>query len=52
MYFAAVKAEADRDRPKAKRIYFAILDRFPQDDFALKASERLTAFADAERSGR
>ena len=48
LYLAAVKYEADKERAKAKRIYLTLLDRFPQDDFAVKAGDRITALADVE----
>ena len=48
MYLAAVKFEADKERGKAKRLYLTIVDRFPQDDLALKAGDRITALADVE----
>lgn len=48
MYLAAVKYEADKERSKAKRLYLTIMDRFPQDDLALKAGDRITALADVE----
>ena len=48
LYLAAVKYDADKDRGSAKQLYRAIVDRFPQDDLAIKAAERMLALADQE----
>jgi hypothetical protein len=48
LYLSAAKHDADRDRGPAKRLYRAIVDRFPDDELALKAAERMTAIADQE----
>lgn len=48
MYLAGVKLEADKDRVRAKSLYMAIVERFPMDDLAIKAGERITALADVE----
>ena len=48
LYLTAAKLDADRDRVPAKQLYRAIVDRFPQDDLALKAAERLTVISDQE----
>lgn len=48
MFLAAVKYEADKRRAQAKQVYLKLIDRFPKDDLAIKASERLTALGDVE----
>ena len=48
LYLSAAKLDADRDRVPAKQLYRSIVDRFPQDDLALKAAERLTVISDQE----
>jgi len=51
MFLAAARHDADHDRGPAKRLYRAIVDRFPDDDLAIKAAERMTAIADQEAAG-
>lgn len=48
LYLAAVKLDADKERGRAKTLYATILERFPNDDLAIKAGERLAALADVE----
>ena len=48
LYLAAAKYDADRDRVPAKQLYRAIVDRFPQDDLAIRAAERMTTISDQE----
>ncbi len=46
MYFAAVKFDSARDRDRAKQLYSEVMNRFPEDDLALDAANRLTAIND------
>lgn len=46
MYLAAVQFDTAGDRDRARDIYTAVMTRFPDDDLALDAAKRLTAFAD------
>ncbi len=48
LYLTAARHDADRDRTSAKQLYRALMDRFPQDDLAIKAAERLTTISDQE----
>lgn len=48
LYLTAAKHDADRDRGAAKQLYRAIVERFPQDDLAIKAAERMTVITDLE----
>ncbi len=48
LYLTGAKHDADRDRTSAKQLYRALVDRFPQDDLAIKAAERLTTISDQE----
>ena len=48
LFLSAAKYDADRDRAPAKQLYRAIVDRFPQDDLAIKAAERMTTISDQE----
>ncbi len=48
LYLAAARYDADRDRSSAKQLYRAIVDRFPQDDLAIRAAERMTTLSDME----
>lgn len=49
MFVNAGKLEALGERGKAKAIYSAILDRYPNDDLAIKATEWIGAIGDAAR---
>ena len=51
LYLAAAKYDADRDKASAKQLYRSIVDRFPQDDLAIRAAERMTLISDQEASG-
>ncbi len=46
MYLAAVKFDTGGDRPRATRLYTEIMTRFPEEDVAIDAANRLTALAD------
>ena len=48
LYLAAARYDADRDRTSAKQLYRAIVDRFPLDDLAIRAAERMTLLSDME----
>lgn len=48
MFFAAVKFDSAKDRPRAKQLYTTIMDRFPEDDLAIQAASRLTTINDLE----
>lgn len=52
MYLAAVQFDTAGDRPRAREIYTAVMQRFPENDLALDAARRLTAFADMEKQER
>lgn len=45
MYIAAGKYEANGDKARAKQVYTAIMDRFPEHDLAIKATDKLTALS-------
>lgn len=49
LYLAAAKFDAANERAKARKLYQAIVDRFPNDDLALQSATRLTALADIDR---
>ena len=46
LYFAAVKFDSAKDRPRAKMLYTEVMNRFPEDDLAIDAANRLTALND------
>lgn len=48
MYFAAVKFDSSKDRTRAKTLYTEVMNRFPDDDLAIDAANRLTALNDME----
>ena len=48
LYLAAGKAELAQDRSRAKALYQAVTDRFPNDALAIKAIDGLTALARTE----
>lgn len=48
MYFAGVKYEDASNRPYAKKIYRAIIDRFSSNQIAMKAADRLARIKDVE----
>lgn len=45
---ADAKLDAAKERGKARKLYNAIIVRFPNDDLAIEAAKRLTAIADVE----
>lgn len=48
MFLSAVKFQTNGDRGRAKTLYLAIIDRFKEDDLAIKAGERLAGMSDVE----
>jgi len=50
MYIEAGKQERNGNTSKATKLYEAIVDRFPNSDFAVKASDKLTGAIRAERA--
>lgn len=48
MYLAAGLYESNGERSQAKTIYRKIVDRFPKNQIAIKAADRLTRLADVE----
>jgi hypothetical protein len=50
IFLEAAKLEVARKREKAKKLYEAIIGRFPNDPLAVQAAMRMTSIADAERS--
>lgn len=48
IYLLAVKLDSEKDRVRARKLYAALLERFPNDDLALKAGERLATMTDVE----
>ncbi len=49
MYIEAGKQERNGNTSKATKLYEAIIDRFPNSDFAVKSSDKLTGAIRAER---
>jgi hypothetical protein len=52
MYIAAGKYEAKKDYERATKLYDAIVERFPDHDMAIKATDRLTSLRDVENVRR
>jgi hypothetical protein len=50
MYIEAGKQERNGNTSKANQLYEAIIDRFPNSDFAVKASDKMTGSIRAERA--
>lgn len=50
MYIEAGKQERNGNTSKANKLYEAIIDRFPNSDFAVKASDKLTGAIRTERA--
>ncbi len=48
MYLTAVQLDTSGDRVRARRLYTEIMTRFPDDDLAIDAANRLTALADLQ----
>jgi hypothetical protein len=48
MYISAGKYTAKGEKDKAMEIYSAIMDRFPEHDLAIKATDKLTAMHDVD----
>lgn len=48
MYLAAVKLENENYRSRAKTVYLAVMERFPENPVAMKAADRLAALKDVE----
>jgi len=46
MYLAAVRLDAEGDKLQARTLYLEVMTRFPNDDLAIDAANRLTSLAD------
>ena len=50
MYLRGIKYDTSGDHIRAKQLYLEIMTRFPEDDLAIDAANRLTALADLEKA--
>jgi WD40 repeat protein len=52
MYLAGIKLDASGDHARSKQIYLEIMTRFPEDDLAIDAANRLIALTDFEKADK
>jgi hypothetical protein len=48
MYLAGARYENNNDRPRAKRIYLTLMEKFPKSGVSVNAADRLSRLADVE----
>ena len=48
MYLAGARYENNNDRPRAKRIYLTLMEKFPKSSVSVNAADRLSRLSDVE----